>query len=193
MRILFSVLFATLFFILGTGGSVTAQYKTKLDSISTGNNQIPDTFNPANVTLLIEETADQDSSGVSNSVTVTYRTDEYINAFVGRNKKKMVSYLDENYSSKYEFAAQSEIYGATEKYSDKTVYRYALVISLLKPEQRVKTQFYSGKEESTHYQPVFRYYVYDRLNNKTYAALGHGSSIIMMAFKSAIKKIKEGK
>lgn len=194
MKEFFSILFATIHFILVSRVPVSAQrYSTKLDSASAGNKSIPDAFNPSKGILLIEDAADQDSSTVKSSVSLSYETEDYVNNFVARNKRKMIEYLNENYSSKYEFAAQSEIYGSNAKYSDKTVYQYALVISLVKRSQHKETQFYSGNVESTHHQPIFRYYIYDRLNNKTYAKLGNGGSTIMLAFKSAIKKISKDK
>ncbi|PSL31784.1 hypothetical protein [Chitinophaga ginsengisoli] len=190
MKNFFSVLCVILLFIWGCSvpGS-TQRYRSQLDSESAGNKPIPDAFNPSDGILLIEDWADQDRSVVKNSVYVSYQTDDYVNNFVTRNKKRMIAYLKENYPSKYEFAAQSEIYGSKAKYSNKTVYQYALVISLVKRSQRMETQFFSGNEGSTHHQPIFRYYIYDRLNNKTYAALGYGASTIMLAFKGAIKRI----
>lgn len=188
MKHCFSILFITLLFVCITPAH--AQTKNKKGVEGAEKKQIPDGFNPSVGVLLIEDSTVLDSSEVKDAD--KKRAYEYSNHFLIRNRKKMAEYLTENYSYKYEFSAQSDIYGGTEKYFDKTVYRYALVFSLIQPEQEFKTQFYNGKDEMTHRQPVFVYYLYDRLNNKSYAYLEGGASLIMPAFKKAMKRINGG-
>lgn len=163
--------------------------KSALDNVSSGNEQIPSTFNPNKGILLIEQNIDVDKSSVSLSTTNTFQTDNYMNYFMKKNKKSMMEYADNNYKYKHEFVSQSDIYNEKSKYNDKVTYQYALVTSLVKPLQSTKVNVDNGKMQSTHYQPIFKFYLYDRLNDKTYAALSAGSSLIMWAFKSAIKKV----
>jgi hypothetical protein len=143
-------------------------------------NQIPEGFNPSVGVLLIEDSAAMDNTG---SDMYSNRKYQHTNYFLLRNRKKMDGYLTENYSYKYEFAPQNAIYSGTEKFFDKTVYRYALVISL-------EIREFSFDEK--HNQPVFNYYIYDRLNNISYAYLDGGASLIMVAFRKAMKRINGG-
>lgn len=171
--------------------------KSSLDNASSGNEPIPSSFNPTNGVLLIEQSVDDDKSTVAVSTTTSFRTDTYTNYFMKKNKKEMVEYADKNYQYKHEFASQNEIYSAESKYSDKKKYQYALVTSLVKPIQSTKVNTDintdNGQMQSTHYQPIFRFYLYDRLNDKTYSALSRGSSLIMWAYKAAIKKLNDVK
>lgn len=167
--------------------------KSALDNASNGNEQMPAGFNPANGTLLIEQSIDEDKSKVSVSTNRSFQTDAYMNYFMKKNKEEMIEYADKNYGSKHEFASQNDIYGVGSKYSDKKTYQYALVTSLVKPVQRMDVNKNNGRMESTHHQPIFRFYLYDRLNDKTYAALSKGSSLIMWAYKSSIKKLNDVK
>ncbi len=166
--------------------------KSALDTTSKGNGQIPSNFSASQKILLIEQSVDNDNSSVSVSSYRSVSTSTYTNAYMNKKNNAMKEYADQNYLKKHEFASQSEIYGSDSKYADKNKYQYAMVTSLVKPKQYT-TMSSSGSMGSTHYQPIFKYYIYDRLNDKTYEALGHGSSIIMMAYKSAIKRLNEEK
>ena len=182
--------FLLAFLIVETGCTTP---KTSMDNTSQGNEQIPKSFNPGKVTLLIEDEVDPDSSSTDLSTSMSVRTDAYMNGYMTKNQKAMVEYADKNYPYKHEFTTQKEIYGPGSKYSDKSEYQFALVTSLVKPKQEMRLNTDKGKFESTHHEPIFRYYLYDRLNNKTYSALGNGSSLVMWAFKAAIKKLSDGK
>lgn len=184
-----TVLFVSFALALVMSGCSTT--KTSLDSSDNPKEPIPADFKPNNSVLLIEQSVDNDNSSVSVSSTYSVHTDTYMNAYMRKNKTSMIDFADKNYPYKHEFASQNEIYEANSKYSDKNVYRFALVTSITKPSQY--TSMNNGMLESTHYQPIFKFYIYDRLNDKTYAALGHGSSLIMWAYKAAINKIKEVK
>ncbi|HKZ67561.1 MAG TPA: hypothetical protein VJ111_14445 [Chitinophagaceae bacterium] len=166
--------------------------KSALDNESRGNEQIPAIFDPAKRILLIEQNIENDSSSVALSTTMSVKTDDYMNYYMKKNKKSMVEYADKNYPYKHEFASQNDIYGSNSKYSDKHTYQFALVTTMVKPNQYTKVDA-DGRMKPTNYQPIFRFYLYDRLNGKTYSALGNGSSLIMWAFKNAIKKISEQK
>lgn len=167
--------------------------KSALDNESNGKEQLPANFNSKPGILLIEQSIDDDKSTVSVSATNSFQTDNYMNAYMKKNKNNMVEYADKNCKYKHEFASQKDIYGSMSKYSDKNIYRYALVTSLVKPSQHYNVNTSNGQLQSTHYQPIFKFYLYDRLSDKTYAALGNGSSLIMWAYKSAIKKINGDK
>lgn len=163
-----------------------------MKSIITNEEQIPSDFNPSQSSLLIEDSTSGDKSKVYVAINEFYVTDDYINGYLRKRRDDIKEHASKNYPYKYEFTSTDNIYGKGDKYTDKSIYRYALVIELIKQEQHQKI-YNDGKfhpYESTHLQPIFRYHLYDRLNNKTYAALGNGSSIIMMAFKAAIKRIK---
>jgi hypothetical protein len=112
------------------------------------------------------------------------RADMFVAGHV--NKEKMADYADKNLSCKHAYSSQSEIYDTSGRYADRNTYRFALVISLVKQDQHIKA---GTSNQSTHYQPIFRFCLYDRINHTTYAELGNGSSIFMWGFKSAIKKI----
>lgn len=163
--------------------------KSAMDDSSVGNTQIPISFSPNNGVLLIEQVIDEDKSTVSTSTTNSFQTDTYMNYFMKKNRKNIVEFVDKNYQYKHEYASQSEIYNSNSKYSDKKTFQYALVTSLVKPNQHTRVNTDNGQMSSTHNQPIFKFYLYDRLNDKTYSALGAGSSLIMWAFKSAVKKI----
>jgi len=167
--------------------------KSSLDYASSGNESIPQNFNPATGVLLIEQSIEDDNSSVNLSTSVSGRTDDYMNYYMKKNKNAMIEYANKNYPSKHEFASQDDIYSPSSKYGDKNTYQFALVTSLVKPNQYTKVYTDGRMPQSTYNQPVFKFYIYDRLNDKTYAALGHGSSLIMWAFKDAIKKISGGK
>jgi hypothetical protein len=183
MKQRFQILFSLL--ILFSGCSTP---KSALDNTSNGNDQIPKAFNPSTDILLIEQAVDDDKSTVDVSTTNSVQTSTYMNAYMRKNRANMIEYADKNYHHKHEFATQDEIYNPNSKYSDKTTYQFALVTSLVKPNQYTKFKD-NGQMESTHYQPIFKFYLYDRLNDKTYSALSNGSSLIMWAFKSAINKL----
>src|SRR5689334_10462985 len=118
------------FLIVITGCSTP---KSAMDNASEGNEQIPKLFNPNKVILLIEGEVDGDGSSTDLSTTQSVRTDTYMNAYMTKNQKAMMEYADKNYPYKHKFTTQKEIYGPDSKYSDKSVYRYALVTSLVKP------------------------------------------------------------
>jgi hypothetical protein len=187
MKKRFQPLFALI--ILFTGCSAS---KSAADVETRGREQIPSMFNPNKGILLIVDSVAGDKSRVDVSMANSYQTDNYMNALMGKNRKNMAEHVEKNYPYKYQFASQGDIYSPETKYNDKTLYQFALVASLGKPDQYYKMET-NGQFNSTHYQPIFTYYLYDRLNNKTYAALGRGSSLIMWAFKDAIKKLKETK
>ncbi len=162
--------------------------KSSLDSESAGTTPFPPDFQPKAVVLLIEQSIDEDKSSTNLSTTSSVRTDSYMNYFMKKNRKAMEEYANKNYPYQHEFASQTDIYESSQKYSDKSRYRYALVTSITKPIQAEKVAA-DGRTSSTYNQPVFKFYIYDRLNDKTYSALGHGSSLVMWAYKDAIKKI----
>jgi hypothetical protein len=162
--------------------------KSALDNAGSGNGQLPKKFNPNQGILLIEQSVEEDKSQVALSTHASVSTDTYMNAYMKKNKKAMEEYADKNYQYQHAFTSQDEIYGSGSKYQDKNLYQFALVTSLVKPGQH--TNFSSdGRMQSTHNQPIFRFYLYDRLNDKTYSSLGNGSSLVMWAFKNAIKKL----
>jgi len=134
-----------------------------------------------------------DSSSTDLSTSMSVHTETYRNAYMTKNQKAIMEYADKNYPYKHKFTAQKEIYGPESRYSDKTAYQYALVTSLVKPNQYMKMNSSNRQFQSTRNQPIFRYYLYDRLNDKTYSSLGNGSSLVMWAFKSAIKKLNDVK
>lgn len=148
--------------------------------------KIPENFTAAQSTLLIQQDADMDSSFVSLSTDMRIRTDVFVSGHI--RKKAMAEYADKNLSLKHEYVSQSAIYDSSGQYADKNQYRFALVIELIKQAQHIRT---GTMMESTYYQPIFRFRLYDRLTGKTYAELGNGSSMFMSAFKSAIKKISK--
>jgi hypothetical protein len=182
--------FLLAFLIVVTGCTTP---KSAMDNASKGNEEIPKSFNPGKVTLLIEGEVDSDNSSTDLSTTMSVQTDTYMNAYMTKNQKAMMEYADKNYPYKHKFTTQKEIYGTESKYSDRTEYQYALVTSLVKPNQYMKMNTTNGQFQSTHNQPIFRYYLYDRLNDKTYSSLGNGSSLVMWAFKSAIKRLNDVK
>lgn len=184
MRQRFLMVFAAIsMFVYGCGTS-----KSALDNESAGNGQLPSDFNAANGVLLIEHNV-VDKSDRAAVAAAMQSENTYVIAYMTKNRKQMIEYADKNYPYKHEFATPSDIYDANSKYSDKTIYRYALVTSMVKPVQHDRFNERTGQLTSTNYQPIFRFYLYDRLNDKTYAALGHGSSLIMWAYKAAIKKL----
>lgn len=166
--------------------------KSAMDNESKGNEDIPASFKPANGVLLIEGSISDDKSQVSTSTTSSMHTDTYMNAWMGKNRNSMIEYADNHYHYKHEFATQNDIYGTSSKYGDKTMYQYALVTSLVKPGQYTKFSD-NGQMQSTHNQPIFRFYLYDRLNDKTYSSLGHGSSLVMWAYRAAIDRLAKVK
>jgi hypothetical protein len=184
------LLITSAFLILISGCSTP---KSALDTTSSGNEQVPGNFDPNNGILLIEQYVDNDNSTVELSTTSSVQAASYMNYFMKKNRKNMVEYADQNYKYKHEFTSQNDIYGSNSKYSDKKTYQFALVTSLVKTVQSNSIDTHNGQMKSTHHQPVFKFYLYDRLNDKTYSALSKGSSLIMWAYKSAIKKLNEAK
>lgn len=182
-QLLLSALAAISVFMGGCGTP-----KSALDNESMGNEQIPSDFNAANGVLLIEHNV-VDKSDKAAVAAAAKSKDMYVIAYMTKNSKRMIEFAEKSYPYKHEFATPSDIYESNSKYSDKTVYRYALVTSLVKPIQSDKFNARTGQVTSTHYQPIFRFYLYDRLNDKTYSALSNGSSLIMWAYKAAIKKL----
>ena len=146
--------------------------------------QLPPDFVSQSGTILIQVEASNDKTPVALSTTSAMYSDEYINGQI--NKRKAEEYADKNLSTKHVCVSQREIYDSTGQYADKNTFRYALIIVLIGQDQHIKA---GTSMQSTYYQPIFRFRVYDRLNNKVYAELGNGSSIFMWGFKSAIKKI----
>ena len=162
---------------------------TMAQSYSTS--QIPEGFPAPEGILLIQNDMNKDSTSLSLSMTYSVRTDLFVAGNV--NKGKMADYADKNLTFKHAYSSQGEVLDSTGQYADLNTYRYALVISLIKHKQymRGETSNPSTNFQSTNYQPIFRFYLYDRKSHTTYAELGHGSSIFMWGFKSAIKKISK--
>jgi len=146
----------------------------------------PDSLQSQPGILLIQQDADMDSTPVAVSTYMIMRADVYVSGHV--NKQKMMEYADKNLTCKHECSSQSDIYAQSGKFADKNLYRYALIISLLGQDQHMKA---GTTTQSTYYQPIFRFRIYDRLTRTTYAELGKGSSIYMWAFRSAIGKISK--
>ena len=164
--------------------------KSSLDYASKGNPAIPENFNPATGVLLIEQNI-EDGSRVDLSTSVGVRSDTYTNYYMKKKKKAMIEYADKNYPYKHEFASQNDIYSPSSKYADKNTYQFALVTSLGAPGQH--TEMRSDGMHSTHNAPIFKFYIYDRLNDKTYSALSNGSAFLLAAFKEAIQKVNDEK
>ncbi len=135
--------------------------KTALDNASKGNPQVPTDLDLSKGVLLVE---------------------------IVNNEKRMEKHLKESFPYKYELTDKNAIYGSNDTYTDKNYYRYALVSSVIPAHEGHRTSS-SGMPETYTIQPIFKYYLYDRLNNKTYAALGHGSSLFMWAFRAATKRL----
>ncbi len=150
--------------------------KTTLDHASSGSPALPTDFSPGNGTLLIESSDGKDS---------------YSEHFLSKNQKEMIEYAKDKYKFKHEFASLDEIYGEKSRF-DKTTHRFALVTAVTTASQFSKTAA-DGTVRTTVLQPIFRYYLYDRQQDKTYAALSKGSSLIMWAYKAAIKTVAEVK
>jgi len=104
-----------------------------------------------------------------------------------KNEKAMIEHAKDNYKYKHQFATLHDIFGTDSKY-DKSAYRFALVTSRGNFMDQTKIRS-DGTTSITVLQPIFQYYIYDRLEGKAYPALSRGSSLIMWAFKGAIKRI----
>jgi hypothetical protein len=175
-------LFSIVFIMIGCSTP-----KTVLDEASAGNEKVPASFNPAQGTLLIEGTMGGGKNAVVKLPGSEVAERSYSNFFITKKEKSMTEYANKNYGNKFEFVKPTDIYSSDGKYGDKNAYRWALVTSLREPIQSVSVH---ANGTTAHHSPTFKYYLFDRLNNITYSALGQGSPMVLKAFKQAIGKIK---
>jgi hypothetical protein len=148
----------------------------------TSKEQLPAGFNPATTTLLLEHIPEKTTPRSSENSGY----DSWSYYFIRKNDDEMQKYAGKNYQYKYQFATQKEIYTDT-MYADRNAYRYALVSTIM-PVDNYMRYMNNGSWKMTNNQPIFQYYIYDRLEGVTYAPLSRGSSLVMWAFKQGLRK-----
>ena len=154
-KIKLTVLAVACFFILGIASNTS--------KLTFGNSEkwIPADFDPAQTILLVED------FGVS-----------------AKAQRKMEAYMSEKYPYKYEFVSLKTIQNNEGKYSDRKLYKYALVYSSHTTFSRDNQ---TGRDGPT--VTGFDYHFYDRELDKDYPATGKSSSYAIMTFKPVINTI----
>lgn len=132
-------------------------------TFSNSANWIPGDFNPREGVLLVEE--------------VTWPS---------KQGRIMREYMEEKYPYKYEFVSTKDLQENSAKYSDKSVYRFAIVHSF-------KTHLMHQYDPSRRTLPVgmVDFSFYDRLNAKAYPQTGKGSSLASVTFRPFINTVLE--
>lgn len=98
--------------------------------------------------------------------------------------QKMKEYMEQNYPYKYAFVSAKELADPGGKYSDKTLYRFAIVNSY---KDHIMHEF--KPNQITISMTDFNFV--DRLNSKTYPKSGKGSSYASVTFKPFINTVLE--
>ncbi|TCJ17651.1 hypothetical protein EPD60_05535 [Flaviaesturariibacter flavus] len=148
----------------------------------TSKEQLPAGFSPATTTLLVEHIPEKTTPKSSENSGY----DAWTYYFMRKNGDEMEKYLQKNYPYKYQLATQKEIY-TDSAYNDAKTYRYALVATLIPVDNYMK-YMQNGQWKMTNNQPIFQYYIFDRVEKITYAPLSKGSSLVMWAFKQGVRK-----
>jgi len=150
-------------------------------SITMTDTIIPAGFNPEKHVLLFLEMPKKNSTKKSEGIT-----------------KKLDKAVKKNWPYKYEIVSQDEISGANSKYTDTSIYRYAILNSL---------SSYRGMRESHDPRPSQRgvytqstasvtsidFCFYDRVTQEKYEYSGKHSSFIGMTISAFMKMIKKDK
>ncbi len=122
---------------------------------------IPDDFNPSKTILLVQKFTISENA-----------------------ESKMEEYMSEKYPYKYEFVSLQTIRSKEGKYSNTSLYKYALIITSHTTTSR---DMQTGKPGPT--VTGFDYNFYNRENDKNYPATNKSSSYAIMTFKPVINSI----
>ena len=190
-RLMKKILFVSIIYFYGCGVVATKQTtgpRTEYDYYNVKDQQYPIDFSKGNFILLIER-ADE----VTHSSLLGFSLTEYKNFYLNTTERKIKTFADGNCRFNHEFATIQEIHSDTLRFHDRMIYRYALITSCGPgPSSSLADQLVHNTSTNV-YMPMFKFYIYDRLNDVIYSHLYGGSSTIMHAFKAAIDQINDAK